>query len=230
MNEQIREALNKIPLIPLLLAYGGYLGYNYYTFTTDPNSDLNQKKAQIEQANQENKKKADKLKKAKEFFKTLEQRRADLRNYAIQLDQAKGSLSDEIDVSQFVRMFADEGKKVGLQVLAIKPTDSHMQEYYEEKSFDLKFKGLFIQLVVFMQHLTNMDRIIRISEISAKPIVAADSRYVVLEGNLELNVYRYRSSHADELVQASPASTPAAGGAAPAPNAAAKAPKPGGDK
>jgi Tfp pilus assembly protein PilO len=215
MDEQLKALLQKLPLIPLLMAYGGYLGWDYYTFSTDPSSPLLTKLAAIHATQAETAQTRDKVKKANEFFQSLQERRSELRGLALQLEEAKATLSEQIDQSAFVKMVNAEANKVGLSVVGIKPTETHEHEYYVEQSFDLRFHGVFVQLVVFLQHLTNLDRIVRIGQFSLKSASPANSQYVELDGNIQLNTYRYRGSQADDLVKNAPPVASPAGSASP---------------
>lgn len=225
MNDQLKTLLEKLPVVPILIAAAAYLGWDYYSFTTDPSSALMQKQQQIVSVKQDTATAQAKLQKAQEFFRTLEGRRSELRQLAIQLEEAKASISEQLDVSSFIRMVVAEANKVGMTVLGIRPTESHSEEYYVEQSFELKFKGVFVQLVVFMDRLANLEKIIRVGAIHLKPISSADNEYVELDGSVQLNTYRYRGSKADDLTKAAsaqsaapakPVSTPAKQPAPPA--------------
>lgn len=209
MNEQLKTLLEKLPVVPLILVAGAYLGWDYYTFTTDPSSPLLTKQQQVVTVQQDTATTKAKVIKAEEFFRTLEARRSELRQLAIQLEEAKASISEQMDVSSFVKMVVAEANKVGMTVLGIRPTESHDEEYYTQQSFDLKFHGVFVQLVVFMERLANLERIIRVGEIHLKPISAQNNQYVELDGRLQLNTYRYRGSKADELTKAASAQSSA---------------------
>src|SRR5689334_2718795 len=130
MNEQALSILQRLPLIPILVAYVAYLGWNYYTFTTDPTSPLLQKNVAIEVLQKEVDQGKEKVRKAEEFYRTLEQHRTELRGLAQQLDEAKASLNEQLDIPSFMRMVNTEATKVGMTVLGLKPTESHEHEYY----------------------------------------------------------------------------------------------------
>lgn len=215
MNEQIKALLQKIPAVPILLLYGAYLGYDYYTYTTDPQSPLIQKQQQVASIQGETAKVREKLKDAEKFFRSLEERKANLRKLALQLEEAKATLSEQMEVSSFLRMVNTEATKVGMTVIGLKPKDTHEEEYYVQQSFDLEFHGAFVQLVVFLERIANLERIIRVSDIKLKPMSGANDAYVLLDGGLRLNTYRYRGSKADDLGKESgstPAPTPQKGG------------------
>jgi Tfp pilus assembly protein PilO len=220
MNDQLKGLLDKLPIIPALVAALGYLGWTYYTFTTDPSSPLLQKQQQVASLQAETTAIKAKLQKAQDFFRTLEGRRSELRQLALQLEETKASLSEQMDVSSFVRMVVDEANKVGMTVVGIRPTENHKEEYYAQQSFELKFHGVFVQLVVFMERLANLERIVRVGEIRLKPASVASNTFVELDGVLQLNTYRYLGSKADELTKGQ-ASTPTPSPSTATPSAAA---------
>lgn len=212
MNEQLQNMLARIPLVPVLVVYACFMGWSYYSFATDPASALQQKAQSLQQIQQQVATEQEKVKKAREFYQTLQQRRTELRALALQLEQAKATLSEEVDVSSFIRMVVGEANKVGMTVMGIKPTESSEHEYYVQQPFELKVRGAFVQLRVFLHRLSELERIVRVGKLSLKPIDSADSQYVLLDGSMELETYRYRGSHADELGKADSGAS-AAGGA-----------------
>jgi Tfp pilus assembly protein PilO len=199
MLEQVLELLKKIPPMLLLAVVLGYLGYDYYEFQNDPLSALNQKQGQVDAATKQSDNYKDTLKKAKEFYLNLEKRRAELRELALELEQIKVTLSEEFDMSAVIKSVVAEAGKVGLTVSGMKPTDLKESEYYTEQSYTLNFHAVYVQLVVFLDRLANLDRIIRVDQFDVKTSSAPTAQYVELEGTLLMKTYRYKGSKADEL-------------------------------
>ena len=216
--DQIRELIEKIP-VPVLMILGlAYLGYDYYDFTTSPSSPLIQKTTQIASAKKEIQVLGEKVKKAQEFFRSLDAKRAEIRGLAQQLDQMKTTLSDKLDISVFIKMLITEAAKVGLRVLSIKPTESKKHEYYVEQSFDVNMRGVFVQLLAFLDRLSSLERIIRVDGMDVKRMGSSLAPYVELAGTLQVKTYKYLGSKADDLAK-SGGSAPE--GVTPAPGAAA---------
>ena len=236
MNEKLKEALQKIPVVPIVAVIAGYLGYDYYSFMTDASSPLIQKQQQVEGVKKQNADLENKLKQAEEFFRSLDQKRNDLRVLALQLDALKASLSEDLDIPAFIKMINTEANKTGLAVLGIKPGEFKRSEYYVEQAFEMDFRGVYLQLLVFLERLANLERIVRTENITMRPVSSQTASYVELEGKLQLKTYKYQGSKADELLKAN--APPQGGGAppqgtAPAPGTTAPAqpePAPGGGK
>jgi type IV pilus assembly protein PilO len=211
-SEKINDLVNKIPISFLMFCYLGYLAFDYYTFENDPASPLLSKKTEIAAAKENNTKLENKLKQSSEFVKTLEQKKLELRRIAQDLQDVKGTLSETIDVPAFMKMVITEAKKVGLTVSSLKPMGSSEKEYYAEHVFLLSFRGVFVQLAAFLERLANVSQVVRVDSFSMKPIGSSKSKYVDLEGTVEIKSYRYLGSKADSIGSAdSPASEAPAG-------------------
>jgi len=208
--EQLKDILSKIPMVALLAAYALYLGYDYYEFTHDPASPLIQKQAQVDDAKKQSVDALDKIKKAQEFYASLEVRRSDLRSLAVQLNGLKATLSESLDFGSFIETVVKEANKVGLSVQGIKPSEAKESEFYTEQAFDMSFHGFYVQLVVLLDHLANLERIIRVDKFTVKASSPATAQYVDLEGTLQLKSYRYKGTKADDVGKpgASTTSTP----------------------
>jgi Tfp pilus assembly protein PilO len=198
-SEKINEILDKIPISLFLLAYLGYLGMDYYNFQNDPTSDLIRKQNEITVAKQSNQKLASKLKEFKEFVKTLEVKKAEIRKLAQELHEAKATLSENLDIPAFMKMTITEARKVGLRVISLKPTDSSTKEYYTEQLFLFTFRGVYVQVLAFLERLANVSQIVRVEEFSMRPVGSSQAKYVELEGTIELKTYKYIGSKADSL-------------------------------
>ena len=221
----MKELLQKIPFGILLTLYIAYLGYDYYWFTTNSDSPLTQKLAQIETIKKENLRLQAEVKKANEFYENLNNQKGQLRNFAARLDEMKATLSEDLDVPSFVKMVITEAKKVGVTVLSLRPTKTASEEFFAENAFELKFKAVYVQLIVFLERLGNIQKIVRVDNFSLHPVTNTNnSRYVELEGVIEIKAYRYLASKADQIGRAeasvaapgavpSPAASPGRGGA-----------------
>jgi Tfp pilus assembly protein PilO len=219
MLEQIKAILDKIPPMLLLAAILGYLGYGHYQFVTDPSSPLLQKTAQVTAAETQKTDLKNKLKAAQEFFLSLEKRRLELRALAKELEELKVSLNETLDIGALIKTVAGEAAKVGLSVSSIRPTELKESEYYSEQSFALGFHGVYVQLVVFLQRLANLEKIIRVDNFEMKLASSPTAQYVSLDGTLQLKSYRYKASKADDLGKDAKASAkPGTPPTAPAPS------------
>ena len=205
-KRRITEILNRLPLTVIALAYMGWVGYSHWSFLQSPQSELGIRRAKLESVEREILKAQDRKRQAELFFKSLEQKKAEVRLLQSQLQNMRGSLSDEIDVGEFLRTVVTEAKKVGLKVLSFKPNGSEIKgEFFSETQFTLRFQGLFIQTLVFLNRISELNRIIRIEgykmapQNSLNPNAIASGKFTELDGQVTLSTYRYAASKADEV-------------------------------
>jgi Tfp pilus assembly protein PilO len=199
--DSLKETLQKIPIGVLGVVAALYFGYDLYTFKTDPESPLLQKQSERQQLQDSNSKLQVKLTQAREFFKTLDQKRTEIRAMAEQLREMKAILTEELEVPGFIKLVVTEARKVGLTVLSIKPTELKKQPYYDEQSFDFNFRGVYVQLLVFLDRLSSIERIVRVDNFDIKSTRSVGP-YIELDGKVQIRSYRYVRSKEDELALA----------------------------
>lgn len=202
MASPLADKLNRLPLGLLMAAWAGWLAFDYYSYTNDAESPLVQKIAQIEVMKKESVALQKKVKEMQEFSKKLEQKRAELRDLAQQLDAMKSGISEEIDVAQFLKATTSEAKKVGLKVVSLKPASPVSQEFYQEQPFDFQFKGVYVQLLVFLDRLSALQQIVRVENFDVKNITPSSSSIVELDGTIQIKTFKYLASKADEVAKA----------------------------
>ena len=209
-NNRLSEILERFPFIWVFIGFLAYVGYQYYEFTTAPDSKLQVAHSQIEAKERERVDYETKLKAAKEFYRTFEVKRVQLRDYTLQLQSLKSTLSDRVDVPLFMKSLVQEAEKVGLVVSALKPSGQVKRDYYMEQSFDLSFSGVYVQLLVFLDHLANLDKIVRVENFDIRRKGSATAPYVELTGTVQVLTYSYLGTKADEVAQSieKPAGSP----------------------
>jgi len=202
MNMQsFKDLLDKIPLAPIFFVFAAYMGWDYYSWRFMDGHDFAAKLAEVEKAKQDNTAAQKRLSDAKLFFQSLSQKREELRSLATDLEQMKAVLTEDLDIPGFIKLVVTEGKKVGLNVVSIKPLAQKEELYYTEQPFDFQFRGLYVQLVVFMERLAAIERIVRIDNFQIKARSGTSSQFVELEGNIQIKSYRYKGSREDELAR-----------------------------
>lgn len=206
--EKLKEKLAKIPVIPALLVWATFLGWEYYSYESSDTSPLVQKRIEKENVRNENAGLETQLKRVKEFAKNLEIKRLEIRNLTLELDSLKATISEDLNLPDFMKSTLTEARKVGLTVLSLKPTLGSKHEYYAEQAFDLKFRGAFVQVVVFLDRLANMQKVVRVDNFEMKPLGSNMAKIVELQGTVEIKAYRYVGSKADDLGKALNSTTP----------------------
>lgn len=197
----MRTFFDKIPVLMIAVAFLGFTAFQHWQFLNSPDSDLNQRIAQVQSMEKEIAKAKERKRQAEQFYRTLEQKRAEVRLLASQLQNMRATLSDDVDVGGFLKTVITEAKKVGLKVLSFRPSTTETKnEYYAETQFLLRFQGLFVQALVFLNRISELDRIVRVENYKITPTgVGSNDRFTELEGQITLSTYRYAASKADEV-------------------------------
>lgn len=187
--------------IPLFGA--GYVGYGYYdyefVYKKEPSSEYGQKRAGIEQSKKDLADLEKREREMQDFVKTLDAKRAEFSEASGKLMEMKSAMSDRVDVPDFMRLIVTEAKKTGLTVLSVKPRSTTQQEYFREYPFEFRFKGVFSQLFTFLNRISNLQRTVKVDELSVKPISSSAAKFVELEGEVVFKTFAYSSSKEDSV-------------------------------
>jgi Tfp pilus assembly protein PilO len=196
----LRELLQLVPFNALFAAYALYAGYNWYVFSYQGDSPLGQQRTQLEAEKSKSAEMQKRLTDARQFFKTLSAKREELRTLAVELDQMRTVLTEDLDVAGLIKIVVTEARRVQISVVSIKPLALVAGEYYDEQPFELQFRGVYAQLLVFLERLSKMERNVRIDEFEIKR-VGTSGPYTDLEGKVKIRAYRYKGSRADDLAR-----------------------------
>lgn len=198
---RLSEMLNKIPVIPIFALFLGYIGFQYYQFNHSESSPLLIKRSELSAAKQEASKLKVKLKEVEEFKKSLEYKRTEIRDLASKLDEMKATLSEKLDIANFLKTSITEARRAGLNVISLRPGASSEKEFYVEQIFEMSFKGVFVQLLVFLDRLAILNTIVKPDAFEIKPIGSNTANYVEIEGKMQLKAYRYLGTKVDEVAK-----------------------------
>lgn len=213
--DRIKDLLEKIPFTLLAIAYGAYTGWGYFQFMTSEESVLFSKKTEYEAIQTETNSLKTRVEKTRQFLNTLDQKRVELRRLAQELEGTKATLSETLDVPGFMKTVITEAQRVGLTVVSLKPGDQTKRALYYEQPFNLEFRGVYVQLISFLDRIANLQKIVRAENLTLQPVSDQSAKYVELAGTVRLNAYRYIGSKADEIVKQAP---PQGSSGTPAPN------------
>lgn len=202
-SEKILNFFNRIPSTLLLLLGLGFIAFSYYDFYESESSPLKVKKTELETAQKQNKALEKKIKEAEAFEKQLQLRKEAIRELAFELAEMKATLSESLDIPAFIKTVVTEAKRVGIKVNSIRPTNSENRNLYVEQNVELTFKGVYVQLLIFLDRLASVKNITKVATFNIDPKGDTSRKYVEIEGKMLVKVYRYVGSKADEIARES---------------------------
>lgn len=197
----LKSLLGKIPWELFLVLYGIYLAFDLHSFSTSSDSPLNMKRGQVTAMEAANKTLEAKVQEAREFFNSLDITREQIRILATELSEMKNTLSDRINIPEFLKTVDTEAKKLGITVLGLRPLPEVKREFYIEQPYELKFKAVYVQILVFLDRLSNARTVVRVDDYQVKPAAKPRGKYLEISGDLKLRTFTYAGSAEDEIAQ-----------------------------
>lgn len=193
--------MNQSYLLIILVVIVGYFGYDYHSFFNDSTSPLllkqDENKALEDSIAEKKKKKEETIR----FFDTLKTKQQEVTTLVEQLSQMKQTLSENSDVSGFSKFLFTEAKKIGLNLSSLQPMPRAPKQYYEEIPFQITFSGMYVQVIAFLERVSQADRIVKIESISLKPKSGQSlgTKFVELDGSAIIKTFMYLGTNEDDM-------------------------------
>lgn len=200
-KERIHALLEKIPVPLLFLAVIGYFGYDFWDFTRNETSPLAAKQNEVEAVSNELTKLSGELKRLARFREELESRKSELRALAQKLEALRSSLNETFDDAAFIKAATQEAQLAKLDVRAITKSGLPSKlKYYDEHKFDVNIRGVYFQVLLFLQRVALMSQLVNVDSINLHPTgQKVQAKYSLLEGRIVLKGYNYSRSEADKI-------------------------------
>ena len=101
----------------------------------------------------------------------------------------------------FLQMISTEAQKIGLRVVTIRPTQEKASDYYVSKIIELEFEGAFVQVIAFLKKMSEVKRLTKIQDFTMTSKGNSEAQLVPLAGRLEVEVFRYKVTDEDTLLE-----------------------------
>lgn len=204
--DQIKALLQKIPITLIMVGFILYTSVEYfYSFKRSKDSPLVLKMSQLSKAQEELRATKQRLEVIEKFKKELDIKRAEIRNLAMELENIKLSLSEELNRGDFISAITKESSRAGLRTIGITPgAEGESKTYYSESSFKFNFRGFFVQILIFLERIAHMKQLVRADDFQIIPTNHTDSKTLTeLNGLIQIKAFRYRASNEDEIKEKS---------------------------
>ncbi len=199
-SSSLKAILNRIPFKIFVLALLAWQGYQFWDFENGPDSAKMQKINELQgmQTSLANTKKS--LEKLETFRRELETKRAELVAMVAKLGELKAQIREKLDDAEFLRIINAEAGRTGLQLERLNPEGlPQKKENYTEQGFQIGFRGIFVQVLVFFHRLTQMQSIAAIDSFTITAPNSQQAGFVRLDGVMRVNGYSYQVSRVDEI-------------------------------
>ncbi len=142
--------------------------------------ELQGKLAELTSQIQENKRIADNLPKYKKDFEQLKR----------DLDSALTELPNQKEIPSLLTSITSKGKEAGLDFLLFKPKPEEPKDFYAAVPVDISVSGSYFNLAKFFVAVSNLPRIVNISDVSVSDIKNVGGR-MVMKVNCLATTFRF---------------------------------------
>ncbi len=109
-----------------------------------------------------------------------------------QLKLAITRLPDEKEIPELLSSISNLGRDSGLDILIFRQKPEAYQEFYAEVPVEMQVRGTYHQVARFLDEVGKLDRIVNVSDISAKDPKVVDGD-LVLQAGSQITTFRFLS-------------------------------------
>jgi len=188
--EQLVEKYASLPQSQRVLLVLGIVGallaghyYLIYSSQSDDLKKLRKEHAQKQDFRSQQQGKADNLLKFQAKLADLEE----------QLETARAKLPDSADVPQLLAQMSAKGRQVGMRIQEFTPGGESAKDFYSEISFNMKVRGSYHEIAMFIDALGKLDRIVNVANLKMQSPKTENSK-VVLDAEFLVKTYRFQGN------------------------------------
>ena len=190
--DQLVEKYVAIPqsqrLLGVLVLLGGVIAVYYYLFYSDTASNLEALRTQYK------KQQAARVEK-QGIAHNLSMYESKLVELEKKLERARAQLPDSSNVPQLLAQLSNKGRQVGMDIEEFQPKTEQKKGFYAEIAFNVKVRGSYHEIAMFIDSLGRLDRIVNVQNLKLKNPKTENSK-VVVEGNFDVTTYRFTDQSA----------------------------------
>ncbi len=179
---------NKIITIIILLLL---LALIFYYVSLKPNLNTIEKlNTQIKLSNQE-------VEKIKITINDLPLRQKELENIKNKFEIISSVFPKSQEIPDLLRIISDIGKNSGLEIISFAPAQEIYKDFYSEVPIDIKIKGTYHNIGLFLYNISNLERIVTVHSIKVDK-VNKEKHAVLLESTCKFLTYRFSNKNTEQ--------------------------------
>jgi len=156
----------------------------FYFFIYKPNTESIKKiELQVQNSNEE-------LKKIRKSARDLPKHQQELEKTQTEFESTSALLPKSQEIPNLLRNISDRGKNAGLDFLSFVPGAEIPKDFYAEIPIDIKIKGPYHNLGVFLDAVSKLERIVTVNNIKTEN-PEQDSGEILLTSTCKLVTYRF---------------------------------------
>jgi type IV pilus assembly protein PilO len=100
-----------------------------------------------------------------EIAQNLNERRREMEVLEQKLAEARSELPDTLDMDDLLAQLNDQGKKAGLVISSVEPGNEAPAQFFAKVPIKMTVHGNYHEIAMFMQEVSQMRRIVNVSDI-----------------------------------------------------------------
>ena len=188
--DQLKEMMEKVTWPHIIVIVAAAAAY-FYFFQDRSQVEMRENNLQGTQS-EINKVKA-KVEESRQFEKQFAAKKKKLAELEAKLATKRAELPKNFNVPAMLNDFLAEARQVGLEVSNVRPAPrEEKKELYYELGIDISVKGSFLQLFIFLERLSKLQRLIGIGSVTVRPVGERKpgQRYIPIQSDIKLLAFR----------------------------------------
>lgn len=131
----------------------------------------------------------------------LEKYKAEVKELEAQLNHALAQLPDEKDIPELLSRVSSAGRDSGLDIVLFRQRPENYQDFYAEVPVEMLMRGSYMQVVGFLEAVSQLDRIVNVKDIALKsPVIKGN--HVELDTSCTAVTFRFLSEEERKRIAA----------------------------
>lgn len=193
----MEELINKVVKAPLPVRIGGIVTLivlvsvvNFFVFVQPLEQSIEDQAATQRKLDSQ-------LAEKNEIAQNLNERRRELDQLEQKFAEALTELPEHADLEELLAQLNDVGKKAGLEIQRVQPGVEAAAGFYAKIPVKMEVTGNYHEIAMFFQEVSNLRRIVNVSDISLKAPGAASDK-VILTADFMATTFRFLDPAANQ--------------------------------
>lgn len=183
IDEKIIPVDFKIKLLVIVSIFIAIISLDYFLWYSPNIEKIRTLNSQIQSSTNE-------LNKVKKIAKDLQKHELELQKTKEIFDLTSVLLPKSQEIPDLLRNISDVGKQSGLDFLTFIPGVETPKDFYAEIPIDIKIRGPYHNLGLFLDRLSKLDRIVSVNNIKTEK-VDQNGNEILLTSSCRLVTYRF---------------------------------------
>lgn len=181
----------------IVIVYALYSYYEDYTVFEEQKRGLEDQKVAAEASVARNKKK---LKSIEKYKNDLDRYQKWVVEVTEQIDKLRKRLPSEINDGFMMQSIREKAGEMNIISPLVNSGRDVLNGFYIKKNYTLTGKGTFLQFLVFLENVDKFEQLLNVNnlELKAPDRDKQRGRFFILNGNVELEAYRYNPGYIDK--------------------------------